>query len=113
MSDFEDLAYPPEGGPSKKWFMGYVVPLCVVGYVVYAVRQGEIIVPSKNAKSATGPTLPFVAIGYISTAFFMHFHWGWGLSLRLWHLSHYGKIASLVLLLISALMFLYLSLSAF
>jgi hypothetical protein len=60
--------------------------------VVFGLIDGRIILAWKNAGDVfTGLAARWLGLAYLSAASFMHFHYGWGLSERLWPNSQRGK----------------------
>lgn len=111
MIDDETFTCPPEGGRFKKWLLGYAVPGLVVLYAMfYGVFDGKLSLPLKHGSiEFEGNSARVLAVSYISLASFMHFHFGWGLSDRLWMRSQRGKWISLGLLISTATLAVYLN----
>lgn len=98
MIDDETFTHPPDGGPLKRWLLGYCVPVLIILYaVVDGLLDGQIASLSRTLGDFTGAAARWLAVAYLSVAAFLHFHYGWGLSETLWPHSQRGKWTSVCL----------------
>jgi len=96
----DDLAYSPSGGRVKKWLLGGGVAALPVIYGVRCLESGRTTMFGRGGGlSLTGDAGFWLAVAYIAIGAFIHFHYFWGLSPRLWPLSQAGKVLSLVVFL--------------
>lgn len=96
--DLEGLAYLPGGGPIKKWLAGFLLAAVPIGYGVHCLMRGYTTLPQKQSSSLVlkGEAGMWLAIAYIAVGAFLHFHYFWGLSDRLWRGCQFGKGLSLL-----------------
>jgi hypothetical protein len=96
MIDDETFTCPPEGGAFKRWVLGWITPAAIAFYsVLCGFLDRRIELPGKWSSSEfSGTAAISLASSYLAVAAFTHFHFGWGLSERLFHLSQRGKWAS-------------------
>ena len=98
--DAEDFAYHPSGGPVKQWTAGCVLAAVPVFYGLFCLNRGYTTVFGKGGSTeATGEAGFWFAIAYIALGAFLHFHYFWGLSSRLWPYSQPLNVLSLMTLL--------------
>jgi hypothetical protein len=94
MINEEDVHCAPEGGPWKRRLLGYVIPTFIVGYALIGFVEADVDLFVRHPIDFTGLAARLLAISYLAVAAFMHFHWGWGLSQRLWpHSQRYKYFA--------------------
>jgi hypothetical protein len=79
--DFEDLAYPPEGGRVKLILLGLVVPGVIAYFAARAWVNQQAYWPGSRGSGMTvrGEAAQALAMAYMSIGAFMHFRWCWGL----------------------------------
>ncbi len=111
--DAEDLAYGPSGGPMKQWIMGVIISSVPVIYGIYCLKRGYATLWGSRGLSSRfeGSAGVSLAIAYIALGAFLHFHYFWGLSDRLWRFSQALKAVSLLVFIPSFLRALYLVLT--
>lgn len=108
MPTHEIFTHPPSGGKGIRLFLGYIVPAGIAAYAIIAgLIDADIIIPIKRAGSVEGGSARWLGVTYLSVAAFMHFHYGWGLSEKLWPHSQRGKWISVWACLGSAAMALF------
>ena len=100
LDDIEDLAHAPSGGRKKQWFAGVVMAMVPVIYGIHSIRRGYTTLPgSRGAEKLTGEAGVWLAVACIALGAFLHFHFFWGLSERLWRFSERLKVVTLLTLL--------------
>lgn len=99
--DAEDLAYEPTGGRIKQWLAGVLLAATPIVYGLVCIHRGHTTLFGRSTANLnlSGAAGFWLAISNIAFGFFLHFHYFWGLSERLWRFSRAAK-------LISALVFL-------
>lgn len=109
--DAEDLAYGPSGGRTKQWLAGAFLASLPMVYGILCLQRGHTTLFGSRGTDQTlvGSAGISLAIAYVSVGTFLHFHYFWGLSDRLWRFSQALKIASLLVFLPSFFYALYLS----
>lgn len=107
----EDLAYGPSGGRSKQWIAGVLLASLPMVYGILCLQRGHTALFGSRGTDQTlvGSAGISLAIAYISAGAFLHFHYFWGLSDRLWRFSQALKVASLLVFLPSFFYALYLA----
>jgi hypothetical protein len=96
----DSLAHEPSGGRVKKWLLGGGLAALPIIYGVRCLETGHTTLVGRGGDlSFTGDTGFWLAVAYIAIGAFIHFHYFWGLSPRLWPLSQAGKVLSLVVFL--------------
>jgi hypothetical protein len=100
---------PAEGGKVSKWLWGYIFPALVLVVAVWGIADGRVyfFYGSGAGKYFTGAAGCFLAISYVGFAAWWHFHWGWGLSHRLWPHVATGKRAAWCVFVPSILLFMF------
>ena len=93
MIDSETFTCPPDGGPLKRRLLGHIVPGIIIAYaVLFGLIGGHLHLPSRRSTvEFTGYAARWLGLSYLSTASFMHCHFGWGLSETSWSCSQKGK----------------------
>lgn len=109
--DAEDLAYGPSGGRTKQWIAGVFLASLPVSYGIFCIWRGYATLFGHRGvdQKLVGTAGISLAIAYISIGAFLHFHYFWGLSDRLWSFSQALKFASLLVFLPSFFYALYLA----
>jgi hypothetical protein len=110
-ADAEDLAYGPSGGRAKQWIAGAILASLPIIYGIHCIQRGHTTLfgsrgSSENLVGSAGISL---AIAYISIGAFLHFHYFWGLSDRLWRFSQALKVSSFLVFLPAFFYALYLA----
>jgi hypothetical protein len=107
--DAEDLAYGPSGGPLKQWLAGAVLAAIPFVYGIVCIHCGHTTLFGRygNNLDVTGVAGFWLAVAYIALGSFLHFHYFWGLSGRLWKFSQAGKIFSALVFVPTLLYALY------
>jgi hypothetical protein len=111
MDEVEDLAYAPSGGRGKQWFAGVVLAAVPVIYGIHSIERGYATLPGRGGVSEklTGEAGMWLAVASIAFGAFLHFHFFWGLSERLWRFSEALKVVSMLVLLAAFCRALYLA----
>ena len=100
-SDYEDLAYPPNGGSLKLLVLGIIVPGTVAYFGYQAWASQEAWWPGRGGGVMVhGEAAQAMAAAYLSMAAFIHFRWFWGL-LRAERTFQAGTVLSLFSFLIA------------
>jgi hypothetical protein len=101
LDDVEDLAYTPSGGRGKQWLAGAVLAAVPVIYGIHSIQRGYATLWGSRGTTAklTGEAGVWMAVAYIALGAFLHFHFFWGLSERLWRFSQALKTISMLVLL--------------
>lgn len=109
--DAEDLAYGPSGGRTKQWIAGAILASLPIIYGIHCIQRGHTTLFGSRGTSEklVGSAGVSLAIAYISIGAFLHFHYFWGLSDRLWRFSQVLKVASLFVFLPAFFYALYLA----
>jgi hypothetical protein len=112
LDDADDLAYVPSGGPMKRWIAGFIIASLPIIYGIHCIQRGDATLFGSrgNTLKLVGDAGLSLAIAYISIGGFLHFHYFWRLSDRLWRFSQALKVLSLIVFLLSFLYALYLAL---
>lgn len=99
--DAEDLAYGPSGGRVKQWLAGMILASLPVIYGIHCIQRGHTTLLGNHGSSEelAGTAGISLAVAYIAIGAFLHFHYFWGLSDRLWRFSQALKVASLLVCL--------------
>jgi hypothetical protein len=97
--DVESLAYLPAGGRSKQWKSGMGLACLPVIYGLYCLHKGDATLPWRNAIPMKYEAGQALAIAWIAVGAFLHFHYFWGLSDRLWKASQPLKVLALLVFL--------------
>jgi hypothetical protein len=106
--DAENLAYGPSGGRMKQWLAGVVLAAVPIIYGIVCIQRGyTTLFGSRASSNLTGNAGFWLAVAYIAIGAFLHFHYFWGLSERLYRLSQLAKVLSLLVFLPSLLYALY------
>jgi hypothetical protein len=110
--DAEDLAYGPSGGRTKQWIAGAILASLPIIYGIHCIQRGHTTLFGSrgNSEKLVGSAGVSLAIAYISIGAFLHFHYFWGLSDRLWRFSQVLKVACLLVFLPAFFYALYLAL---
>ena len=104
----EDLAYSPEGGRVKKWLAGVIVAALPILVGVVGIKSGHTILIGKQVTAdLSGFTAFWMSVAYIAVGAFLHFHFFWGLSQRLWRFSEGAKILAMLVFLPSFIYAIY------
>ncbi len=108
--DAEDLAEGPSGGRVKQWLAGVILAAVPIIYGIICIHRGHATLLGRRAASldVSGKAGFWLAVSYIAVGSFLHFHYFWGLSERLWRFSQAGKFTSVLVFLPSFLYALYL-----
>jgi hypothetical protein len=108
--DAEDLAYGPSGGRVKQWLAGVILAAIPIIYGIICIHRGHTILFGRRVTDldVSGKAGFWLAVSYIAVGSFLHFHYFWGLSERLWRFSQAGKFISALVFLPSFLYALYL-----
>jgi hypothetical protein len=98
--DFDDLAYPPNGGRVKLILLGCLVPGIIAWFAINAWITQEAYWPSRRGSGMRlhGESAQAMAFVYLSVALFFHFRWFWGL-LQAERVYLTGTVCSLMLFL--------------
>ena len=108
LDDAEDLATAPSGGRTKRWLAGVVLAAVPIIYGCICIQRGHTTLFGRGASSnLTGDAGFWLAVAYIAVGAFLHFHYFWGLSERLWRFSQFAKLLSVLVFLPSFLYALY------
>lgn len=109
LDDAEDLANEPSGGHVKMWLTGAVLATVPIAYGICCLVRGHTTLFGRRGPNADLSGAPGIAlaIAYIAFGAFLHFHYFWGLSERLWRFSQAGKVLALTVFLPSLLYALY------
>lgn len=109
LDDAEDFAYGPSGGRVKQWLAGVVLASLPIVYGGICVHRGHTVLPGGRGGSLDlkGDDGFWLAVSYIAIGAFVHFHYFWGLSARLWRFSQFMKVGALLVFLASFLRALY------
>jgi hypothetical protein len=95
-----DLAYAPAGGPAKQWLAGAFLAAIPVIYGILCMLDGHATFFGRDQiVDFTGAAAFWLAMAYIGIGAFIHFHFFWGLSERLWRFSQVGKGVALLVFL--------------
>lgn len=94
----DDLAYGPSGGRGKQWLAGVVVAAVPVIYGIYSIQRGwtSLFGSGKVDAKITGDAALWMSVAYIAFGAFLHFHYFWGLSERLWRYSQGMKTVAML-----------------
>ena len=108
--DAEDLAEGPSGGRVSQWLAGVILAAVLITYGIICIHRGHATLFGSRVANldVTGKAGFWLAVSYIAVGSFLHFHYFWGLSERLWRFSQAGKFASVLVFLPSFLYALYL-----
>jgi hypothetical protein len=111
LDDAEDLAYEPTGGPIKQWITGFIIASLPIIYGIHCIQRGYATLFGNHGSNIKlmGDAGLSLAIAYIAIGGFIHFHYFWGLSDRLWRFSKALKVTALMVFLLSFLYALYLA----
>ena len=99
----------------KQWMLGGLLPAALLLYVSSALLTGETLLPlggrrgvfsARRAEEFTGMAGVFLALTYLAGAAWLHFHWAWGYSQKLWPRVAGCKKAALYFGLVSLVAFL-------
>jgi hypothetical protein len=83
-----------------QWFGGVFLAGIPLVYGVLCLLRGATAVFGRGGSSTfTGEAGVALAIAYLAIGAFLHFHFFWGLSDRLWRGSQPAKVASLLVFL--------------
>lgn len=109
--DAENLAYGPSGGRIKQWLAGVVLASLPIVYGIHCIQRGYTTLFGDRGinQKLTGETGVWLAVAYIAIGAFVHFHYFWGLSDRLWRFSQALKVIFLLVFLPSFFYALYLA----
>jgi len=109
--EIEDLAHSPSGGRGKQWFAGIVMAAVPVIYGIHSIQCGYATLPGSRGVSEklTGEAGVWLAVASIALGAFLHFHFFWGLSERLWRFSEGLKVVAMLALLTAFCRALYLA----
>jgi hypothetical protein len=101
LDDAEDLAYGPSGGPVKQWLAGVVCSAPPIIYGVVCIQRGHTTLFGGRGGSLDlkGDAGFWLAVAYIAIGAFVHFHYFWGLSERLYPYSQFAKVVCLLVFL--------------
>ncbi len=99
MIDDEDILCGPDGGDWKRRLLGYCVPAIIAAYAVFGYVAEKVFFPRAGIVF-TGYAAKFLALSYLAGAFYLHFHYGWGLSERLCMRSFRPKIFAIAAFLL-------------
>lgn len=97
--DSEDFAHNPSGGPIKQWGMGIGFASWPAGYGVLSLARGHCTFfgHGRATLTLTGKPGAALAIAYLAIGLFLHFHYFWGISEKLWPRALPLKIISLLI----------------
>ena len=95
---------------SSKWLAGVILAAVPITYGIICIYRGHATLFGRRAASldVSGKAGFWLAVSYIAVGSFLHFHYFWGLSERLWRFSQAGKFTSVLVFLPSFLYALYL-----
>jgi hypothetical protein len=98
--DYEDLAYPPNGGRVKLILLGCLIPGIIAWFAIKAWLMKEAYWPGRRGSGMLvhGESAQAMAVVYLSVAAFFHFRWFWGL-IQTHQIFQIGTICSLLLFL--------------
>jgi hypothetical protein len=107
--DEEDLAYGPSGGPVKQWVAGVLIAAVPIIYGIVCISRGYTTLFGNRGKTldVTGDAGLSLAVSYIALGGFLHFHYFWGLSERLWRFGQVLKLVCILIFLFALLFALY------
>jgi len=102
--DIEEWAHGPNSSEHerwKQWLLGVGLALLPVIYGLVCIQRGSTHLFGRRGSGAelTGAEGVALAIAYIAIGVFLHFHYFWGLSDRLWKYSVTGKTVALTVFL--------------
>jgi hypothetical protein len=85
----EALSHSPSGGKLKMWVLGVGLALLPIGYGASCLVNGQARLWGSNDSELDldGSAAVGLAIAYVAVGAFIHFHWFWGLHLRLLRFS--------------------------
>jgi hypothetical protein len=108
LDTIEDWAFGPSGGRTKQWLAGVVVAAVPIVYGIVCIQSGSTTLFGSRASAKFTSEAGFrLAVAYVAAGAFLHFHYFWGLSERLWPFSQITKILSLLVFLPSLFYALY------
>lgn len=109
--DAEDLANGPSGGRTKQWIAGAILASLPIFYGIHCIQRGHTTLFGSrgSSESLVGSAGISLAIAYMSIGAFLHFHYFWGLSDRLWRYSQALKVSSVLVFLPAFFYALYLA----
>ena len=108
LDTIEDLAHGPSGGRTKQWLAGVVLAAVPMVYGIVCIQSGNTtFFGSRASAKLTSEAGFWLAVAYVAAGAFLHFHYFWGLSERLWRFSQITKILSLLVFLPSLFYALY------
>ena len=81
---------------SSKWLAGVILAAVPIIYGIICIQRGHATLFGRRAASldVSGKAGFWLAASYIAVGSFLHFHYFWGLSERLWRFSQAGKFTS-------------------
>src|SRR5437660_10788179 len=81
---------------SSKWLAGVILAAVPIIYGIICIHRGHATLLGRRAASldVSGKAGFWLAVSYIAVGSFLHFHYFWGLSERLWRFSQAGKFTS-------------------
>ena len=81
---------------SSKWLAGVILAAVPIIYGIICIHRGHATLLGRRAASldVSGKAGFWLAVSYIALGSFLHFHYFWGLSERLWRFSQAGKFTS-------------------
>ena len=93
----------PETTFWSKWFGGVITPLFCFSYGLYCcISQQAVFIGSRGITlDVSGKIAILLGLAWISGALFLHFHYFWPTFRRLWILTDFGKIISLIALIVT------------
>jgi hypothetical protein len=108
--DAEDLANAPSGGRVKQWLAGCVLAAIPIIYGGICIERGRTsLFGNRSDLDLRGDAGFWLAVAYMAVGAFLHFHYFWGLSERLYRFSQAGKLLSLLVFVPSFIYAIYLN----
>lgn len=96
----EDLANTPSGGSVKQWLAGMALPVLIIAVSAMCMKVGRTPIfgtrGSVESVELVGRAGFWLAVSYMALGAFLHFHFFWGLSERLWRFCEWLKVLSLL-----------------
>jgi hypothetical protein len=101
-----DVAGPPEGGKAEGWIYGVILALPLAAYGVYCMFTQHAwffalrikgIPPNKIFHLYTGPLAIALGLIWFAVAMYLHFHYFWSQSPRLFRYYEIGRFVAIML----------------
>lgn len=94
LDDAENFTYGASGTPVKQWLAGVLLAAVPFIYGIVCIHRGHTALFGRGLNNLDVPGVAgfWLAIAYMALGAFIHFHYFWGLSTRLWQFSQAGKV---------------------